>query len=208
MTVEMKPLPRGRHGLSREEVAGSQRTRILRALAEAMAEKGYTRTSVADVLRRARVSRETFYEQFASKQDCFMSAFDAAYAHIGAALAAGANHGATAGRSPAERFAAVLDDYLGALAADPVVARVFLIEVYAAGPAALERRLALQAQLADGVATLLGFRDADRRFAVEALLTAIVSMVTARVAIGDVEDLLDLREPMVGLAARMGLLGD
>ncbi len=82
MTTGMTPLPRGRHGLSREQVEASQRLRLMRAMAEVMAEKGYARTSVADILRRARVSRETFYELFDSKQDCFMSAFEQAYAHI------------------------------------------------------------------------------------------------------------------------------
>ena len=82
MTTGMTPLPRGRHGLSREQVEASQRLRLMRAMAEVMAEKGYARTSVADILRRARVSRETFYELFDSKEDCFMSAFEQAYAHI------------------------------------------------------------------------------------------------------------------------------
>ena len=51
-----------------------------------MAEKGYVDTSVADVLRRARVSRETFYEQFGSKQDCFIAAFEQAAGGILASL--------------------------------------------------------------------------------------------------------------------------
>ena len=73
-----RPLPRGRHRLPREEVVSSQRTRMLRGMAEAMMEKGYVNTTVADVIGRAGVSRETFYQQFSSKADCFMSAFDAA----------------------------------------------------------------------------------------------------------------------------------
>jgi AcrR family transcriptional regulator len=68
MSVRMQPLPRGRHSLSREEVEGSQRERVQRAMAEAMAEKGYALTSVADILRRARVSRETFYELYTSRR--------------------------------------------------------------------------------------------------------------------------------------------
>ena len=71
-------LPAGRHGLTRDEVTSSQRARILMALAETMVEKGYVATTVADVLRAAGVSRETFYQQFSSKQDCFMSAFEIA----------------------------------------------------------------------------------------------------------------------------------
>src|SRR5689334_18114697 len=71
-------LPRGRHGLSREEVVRSQRGRIFRAMAEIMARKGYATTSVSEVLGAAGVSRETFYEQFSSKEECFMAAFEAA----------------------------------------------------------------------------------------------------------------------------------
>src|SRR2546427_8551210 len=70
-------LPRGRHGLSREDVARSQRERMLRAMAEAVSENGYVNTPVAEVLRRAGVSRETFYEHFANKEECFLASYDA-----------------------------------------------------------------------------------------------------------------------------------
>src|SRR5438128_2010518 len=83
-------LPRGPHKLSREEVAHSQRNRLIRAMAEAMADKGYVETSVADVLERARVSRETFYQQFSSKQDCFVAAYGEAASAILAFVTAAA----------------------------------------------------------------------------------------------------------------------
>src|SRR5207248_674090 len=79
-------LPRGPHKLSREAVVRSQRARLIRAMAEAMAERGYANTSVADVLGRARVSRETFYQQFSSKQDCFIAAYEEAVGRILASL--------------------------------------------------------------------------------------------------------------------------
>jgi AcrR family transcriptional regulator len=198
----MEPLPRGRHRLSRDEVADSQRQRLLRAMAEAMAEKGYALTSVADVLRRARVSRETFYELFDSKEDCLMSAFENAYAAIGAAMAASAS--GSSREKTGGPIAGVLEDYLGAIAADPVTARVFLIEVYAAGPAAIERRAALQQQLIDLLAA--GMRADDRdRFAVEAGIAAIASMVTARLAVGDVDGIRALRDPILELFDRLGI---
>jgi AcrR family transcriptional regulator len=196
----MTPLPRGRHRLSREEVEGSQRRRLLRAMGEVMAEKGYARTSVADILRRARVSRETFYELFDSKEDCFMSAFEAAYGHMLNATTPSARKG-----EPLERFACVLDDYLGALAADPAAARVFLVEVYAAGPSALARRHELQQGLVESVAALTGASSSEDRFAIEALLAALVQMVTSRLAVGDVEGLRKLHGPTVELAGRLGL---
>jgi AcrR family transcriptional regulator len=180
-------LPRGRHGLSREEVARSQRVRLLRAMADVMADKGYARTSVADVVRAARVSRESFYEQFASKEDCFMSAFEEAYERLVAAAAQDAP------------FEQLLAGYLDGLAADPAYARVFLIEVHAAGPAALRRRSELQEGLVDALAGRLGIED---RFAIEALLAAITALVTARLAAGDVEGLRALHEPLVALARK------
>jgi len=51
---------------------------MVRGLADAMAEKGYIGTPVADIIKRAGVSRETFYQQFDSKLDCFLAAFDVA----------------------------------------------------------------------------------------------------------------------------------
>jgi AcrR family transcriptional regulator len=203
MSVEMEPLPRGRHSLSREEVEGSQRERLQRAMAEAMAEKGYALTSVADILRRARVSRETFYELYSSKEDCFMSVFDAAYAAIGAAMTASSGT-ADPATTTEPLLARVLDDYLGAIATDPVTARVFLIEVYAAGPEAIERRTALQQGLVDLLAQGLGGDERDR-FAVEAGIAAIAALVTARLAVGDVDGIRALRDPILDLLTRLGL---
>src|SRR4051812_30467577 len=72
----VRVLPRGRHAAPREVVVESQRTRMLSAMASAVAEKGYSRTAVADVIDRAGVSRKTFYEHFANKEECFLAAYD------------------------------------------------------------------------------------------------------------------------------------
>ena len=69
-------LPRGRHGLPREAVTESQRQRILQAMIEVVSERGYPETRVVDVIGVAGVSRKTFYELFASKEDCFLAAYD------------------------------------------------------------------------------------------------------------------------------------
>src|SRR3954454_19040502 len=74
--ADVEQLPRGRHSLTREQVESSQRERLLLAMCEAVAERGYVATSVADVIARARVSRETFYRHFADKQTCFEAAHD------------------------------------------------------------------------------------------------------------------------------------
>jgi AcrR family transcriptional regulator len=194
----VQPLPRGRHRLSRDEVVRSQRERLQRALADLMAINGYASTSVADILRAARVSRETFYQQFSSKEDCFMSAFEEAYERlVSAALTEPASPVA-----PAERLDHLLGAYLEAIAAEPTHARVFLIEVHAAGPAALRRRAELQRGLVDALAQMLD-ATAEQRFAIEAMVAAISALVTSRLAEGDIDGLLALREPLVELAGKV-----
>jgi AcrR family transcriptional regulator len=193
-----QPLPRGRHRLSRDEVVRSQRERLQRALADLMAINGYANTSVADILRAARVSRETFYEQFSSKEDCFMSAFEEAYARL---VSAALTEPVTAA-APADRLDHLLGAYLEAIAAEPTYARVFLVEVHAAGPAALRRRAELQRGLVDALAGMVGATPAQH-FAIEAAVAAISAMVTTRLAEGDIEGLLALREPLVELAGKV-----
>jgi len=186
-------LPRGRHGLTREQVVGSQRERIFRAMAETMARKGYAATSVSGLLRTAGVSRETFYEQFSSKEECFIAAFEAAVGNVlGAVRDAPGFDG-----PPLERFESGLRAYLDTLAADPAFARVLLIEVYAAGPEAMRRRAALQQGFVDAVEEAFG-----DRFGAEAFVAAISSMVTTRLAVGDLEGLRALHGPLIDLARR------
>ncbi|MGN6609857.1 MAG: TetR/AcrR family transcriptional regulator [Jatrophihabitans sp.] len=196
MSATPARLPRGRHDLSRDTVVAAQRERLLRAMAEVMAEQGYVDTSVADILRRAGVSRETFYQQFSSKQDCFVAALEQTIERLAAVLRVGV---ATPGE-PIRRFDRLLRTYLDALANDPATARLFLVESYAAGAEVRQRRLALQAQFVDALQALFGARSASSRFACEALVASIVSLVTARVVADDITGIPALRTPLVGLA--------
>jgi AcrR family transcriptional regulator len=71
-----EPLPRGRHRLAPEQVRASQRERLLRAMVESVAERGYEATTVPHVVSLARASRNAFYEFFADKTECFLAACD------------------------------------------------------------------------------------------------------------------------------------
>src|ERR1700712_3524148 len=53
------------------------RARLLLAMASAIEEKGFNATTVADVVRIAKVSRRTFYEQFGDRDECFLELYDA-----------------------------------------------------------------------------------------------------------------------------------
>jgi AcrR family transcriptional regulator len=159
---------------------------MLLALAEAVSELGYAKTPVAEVLRRAGVSRETFYEHFANKEQCFLAAYDAAAAMLLGRIGEASGSG---GDDPAARLDGVLRGYLAALAEEPAIARTFLVEVYAAGPEALERRVAIQTRFVDAVAALVGARGARQLFACEAIVASITALVTLRVCAGETAEL-------------------
>jgi AcrR family transcriptional regulator len=191
-------LPRGRHRLSREEVFASQRGRLLAAMARAVAAKGFARTVVADVLAGAGVSRETFYEQFRDKEDCFLAAYEAAVETLLASVTE-----ATAGAEdadPIERFDRAIAAYLELMAQDEALARVFLIDVYAAGAPALERRLDVFERFVDLVAEIFGARTRQERLRAEALVGALSSMVTMRVAAKKTAELPMLRNAVLAVA--------
>ena len=62
--------------LPAEEVAHNQRRRLLAAMVASVAEHGYERTTVGDVVEMSGVSRTAFYRHFANKEDCFVAAVD------------------------------------------------------------------------------------------------------------------------------------
>jgi AcrR family transcriptional regulator len=195
----VEQLPRGRHGLDPAEVRAVQRDRIVTSMVASIAERGYVETTVADVISGARVSRETFYEQFANKEDAFLAAFD----YCTAELAARIETAGTGDADPVTRLEGAIDTYLETLRAEPALARTFLIDVYAAGPAAVERRTQVMSAFVDLVAGILEPADAEGRFACEAIVGAISSMVTMRVANSDYDELPRLGPPLIALARRL-----
>jgi AcrR family transcriptional regulator len=119
-------------------VATSQRQRILEAMVEVVAELGYPETRVVDVIKRARVSRKTFYEFFDDREDCFLAAYDVALGELyrGTEVA----YESASGQPWAERVRVALERFLGMIAESPELAKFCMIDVLAAGPRALARR--------------------------------------------------------------------
>ena len=145
---------------------------------------------------------------FRDKQDCFLAAYRAHAELIAAVMEAALEHGETVA-DPVDRLDRLLRVYLEGLRAQPALARVFLVEVYAAGPEAIEQRRASMDLFADliaesyrGEAGLLG-TDPGQRFAAEVLVGAVSSMVTNMVAVGDGERLPELHEPLMTLARQI-----
>jgi AcrR family transcriptional regulator len=121
-------LPPGRHGLSRDAVAESQRERLLNGVVEAVVEHGYNATTIAQLIEAASVSRRTFYEHFSGKEECALAAYEMIAAHVRDGLLE-----AEAQSAWSDRVRAELASLLGVFAADPTVARFVLLESLAAG---------------------------------------------------------------------------
>ena len=130
----MRPPP-GRHPLPREFVAQHQRARIVSALAGEAVEKGYRAVTVADIVRRAGIARNTFYENFSSKEDCFLAASEFA---VKEALRRVVDAAGKVDSWPA-RVNFGLSAFLHYVATEPALARTCIVEALSAGPAAIER---------------------------------------------------------------------
>jgi AcrR family transcriptional regulator len=118
-------------------VVHHQRERMLNAVVEVVAERGYRSISVGDIVKQAAIARAKFYENFSSKEDCFLAAYDRVAAELAQAVTeacAGA-----AGSTP-ERMHAALAAIIDYLDAHPVVARAWVVEAPAVGQAVEARR--------------------------------------------------------------------
>ena len=128
--------PPARQHLSNEFVARHQRARIVHALAEEVVAHGYRDATVAGIVKRAGVARNTFYDNFANKEECFLAASDLAgeeaMKHVAEAVK-------VVPREWAEQVRAGIGAFLAYVASESALARVFVVESLAAGPAAAQR---------------------------------------------------------------------
>ena len=153
-THEGQPgLPRGRSSLPQQDVRASQRRRLLRSAIAVVSESGYQQVTVADIVRRAKVSRGAFYEHFANKEECFLAATAegrelmlARVVSEARALSEGRAGSETRAASAASADAAeegllrgAIRGYLAFLRDEPAFARVFYLHMPAAGEAAARR---------------------------------------------------------------------
>jgi AcrR family transcriptional regulator len=201
-------LPRHPHRLSREDVARSQRGRILRAVAESVAAKGYAATSVAEVIARAGVSRSTFYELYDGKESAFLDAYsgiELVHRHLLDSFRAGG--------TPVEMVRGAVRAHLASLAAEPAFAWMFFVEAVAAGPRILTRRREATESFLDVLTTMVvdartvepGVPAPDRDLLL-AFVGAARELIAAQLLNHDAGSLADLVDPIVRVAERL-LLG-
>lgn len=123
-----------------------KRRRIIDAMVELTAEKGYEATKIADIVRRAGVARKTLYDNFDGKEEVFLAAFDGAVAAAVNGVEEACSGG---GEEWADRVAAGLRAFLTHVAANPAASRMCLVEAMSAMPAAAARYDAAVEQFVD-----------------------------------------------------------
>ncbi|HEY2520170.1 MAG TPA: TetR/AcrR family transcriptional regulator [Streptosporangiaceae bacterium] len=148
-THEGKPgLPRGRSRLPAPAVQASQRERLLRAVVAAVAGSSYPEVTVADIVRRARVSRAAFYTHFADKEDCFLVAAGEGGRLMDSRIV-GATRAAGPGTADEEVLRVACRGFLGFMSAEPEFAKIFYVDMPAAGPRAVGQLARAQHRYAD-----------------------------------------------------------
>ncbi|HEY1855333.1 MAG TPA: TetR/AcrR family transcriptional regulator [Solirubrobacterales bacterium] len=197
----MNRLPRGRHGLSPEYVAQNQRERLIAGLTEVLYEVGYQKTTVSLIGRRAAVSKSDFYKHFQSKDECFYAAYDSAIERIRERVGSACSRHGDDAWPPRVRDA--LSSLLTALAADPPLATISLVEGLRAGPGVYDR---YQAALESFVGCLReGAPPAPDgaevpRATDEAIVGGIASLLGRRVLAGEAAELAQLVPQVIEFA--------
>jgi len=194
--IEREQLPSGRANLPEPLIAHSQRERILNAMAEACAGKGFGGTTIADICEPAGVSRATFYELFKDKEDCLHATMELSLADAMGRI--------VEVYSPDKPWATMVRDsaaaFLDLLAGRPDFARMALIEAPAAGGRSYE-------MYASGKRVLQALLDRGRDNPIEeqaipssagrGALAAAESLIVGQILAGNTERLPELLPDIV-----------
>jgi AcrR family transcriptional regulator len=125
----------GRERLSRAELDRLQRQRLIDAAIGVFAKRGYQPTTVDNIVVAAKVGVGTFYAHFDGKEECLLAAYEQIVAETRDQVAAAV----AAEETWARKALAALHELLGLIAAEPLRARVALVEIQTGGPVALGR---------------------------------------------------------------------
>ncbi len=156
-----------------------KRQRILRGMLEAVGTQGYEQTTVQDAITSAGLYRQAFYDNFTGKEDCYLHALDAGSAWVELEMRRAAG-GEVSWRG---QLRAALGGLLSFLDEQPEIGRALLVEVHAAGGAAVEKRteameraaqmMDLAREESDGVAPAIS---------AEAVVAGILAVLHTRLA--------------------------
>lgn len=184
-------------GLIGDAVVEMRRQRILQAMVEVAAERGFVGASVSLVAARAGVSTRTFYEEFAGLQECFTAVLDLGLERATELI--------VEAFARAERWQ---DGVLGALASllvflesESLLARMWFVEVMAAGGWALERREYIAGQLRSLMVEYWVARGEQPPEPVAAMgvMASVLGLIQSRLFNDEQDRLIGLLGPLMGL---------
>jgi AcrR family transcriptional regulator len=122
--------------VTRSSAHADQRRRILRAVGELVAKRGYADVTVELIVKRAHVSYKTFYNHFSGKEDCFLALFDSVFRSTERTI----REQLAAETVPwAEQVVVTLRTLIDLIVSDPIIARAVIVEAPTVGPGIFER---------------------------------------------------------------------
>jgi AcrR family transcriptional regulator len=180
-------LPAGRHALPRFHVYCNQRVRLIEAMLHALQRHGYAATTIGHLVEEAGVSRAAFYEQFKSKEQCFLATYELG----GQWLCERVERAVDGDAEWPVRVRAGVSETLRLLAANPALARLFAVDTFQAGQVARKRQQACLARFAHALRAGRLDRPELPAELEEMLLGGALSMIARYVDSGRVEQLSD-----------------
>jgi AcrR family transcriptional regulator len=129
----------------------AHRRRLLDAMSHTVAQKGYADTTIADLAAHARVSRRTFYEHFAGKDECLIALYEVASDQALSVLQAAIDPA----RDWHTQVEQAIGAYLSTLACNPMLLRTLFIAILGLGPEGLAARRRANRRLADFIVTVV-----------------------------------------------------
>jgi AcrR family transcriptional regulator len=188
---ERRGLPRGENPISRSFVVHSQRERILDAVANLVADKGYADLTIPDIVQEAAVSVQAFYEHFSSKEDAFMVAYEVGHRRALVAF----ERAFESQQDWPNQIQAGLRALYSFFAAEPSFAYCALVEA----PSASERTATLLSQGIGGYLPMFnagfeeaGAKDTAPEISAEAIVQALHELCFSHIAKGKAGDLAHL----------------
>jgi AcrR family transcriptional regulator len=189
----------GPEALAPARVTEMQRQRLLWAMAAVAAERGAANVTVARVVTKAGVSRRTFYELYADRDDCFMAALEQAIGRMQARVLPAYER---PGRWQT-RIRGGLSAALQFMDEEPGMARLCVVEALGGGEQALERRRRIIDELIhvveEGRAVVRGVDKQPPPLTGEGVVGAVLSIVHARLLAGPATPLTELLGELMGM---------
>lgn len=188
----------GSDGALRGHVTQIQRARMLAAVVEAIDSSGYSQLTVTQVISRAKVSRKTFYDLFADREDCFLAAFEQTIAQVGA----GVREAYDLQVSWRDAVRAGMAELLRFIDQEPSLARLCIVDALAGGPKVLQARAELMSAVHQAID--LGRAEASSRrelpaVTAEGVTGAVFAVIHSRLMERSPKPYIELLGPLMSM---------